>query len=93
MVWAYSPEGTKAVFTPRIAALPKAAEGALSIALLDNRKANAGILLKGLGDGLEERLGASIEHYSKPNASVAADPELLDQIATHASFAVAASSD
>jgi hypothetical protein len=93
MIWAYSPEGRKATSATQLAPLPDIGSGSLSIALLDNRKANAGALLAELGGRLEERLGAAIKPYTKPNASVAAAPEILDRIATHASFAVAASSD
>ena len=93
MVWAYSPEGIPASSATQLAPMPKPGASPLSIALLDNRKANAAALLAELGGRLAERLGASIENYTKPNASVAAAPELLDKIATHASFAVAASSD
>lgn len=93
MIWAYSPAGIPATSTTQLAPMPKLGSDTLSVALLDNRKANAGALLAELGDRLEERLGAAVQNYTKPNASVAAKSELLDQIATHASFAVAASSD
>ncbi|MBJ19887.1 MAG: hypothetical protein GY910_05600 [bacterium] len=93
MVWIHSPEGRQSPAATQLASMPKPGSAPISIALFDNRKANAAGLLAELGSRLEERLGASIHHYTKPNASVAAAPALLDQIATEANFAVAASSD
>jgi len=92
MVWAYSPEGSKAAPTPERAPLPASTAG-LRIALLDNRKANAGALLESLGSSLVERLGASVAKFEKPNASVAASAELLDRIRGEADFVISASSD
>jgi hypothetical protein len=93
MVWIHSPEGSRAASATQLSPMPKIGSAPISIGLLDNRKANAGALLDELGSRLEERLGVSIHHYTKPNASVAAAPALLDQIATEVNFAVAASSD
>lgn len=92
MIWAHSPEGKRAEATPRRASPPKLVAGA-RVVMLDNRKANAAALLNALGAGLEQRLGVSVEKFEKPNASIAARPELLDQMAAGADFAIAASSD
>ncbi|MAG33070.1 MAG: hypothetical protein CL908_19500 [Deltaproteobacteria bacterium] len=93
MIWAYSPEGTRADMAPKRASMPERATRPIRVGLLDNRKANAGALLAELGDRLEQRLGAEIEHYTKPNASVAGRPELLDRVAAASDLVIAASSD
>ena len=92
MIWAHSPEGSRAEWKPERAALPKFSAGA-RVALLSNRKANAGALLEVLGASLAERTGVSVQRYEKPNASIAAAPELLDRMAQEADLAIAASSD
>ncbi|MBW2267445.1 MAG: hypothetical protein JRH16_02625 [Deltaproteobacteria bacterium] len=93
MIWAYSPEGERVASLPQRAERPDLRGGSLVIGLFSNRKANAGLLLDGIGKHLEERLGASIRRYDKPNASHAASKELVDRMAKEVGLVVAASSD
>jgi hypothetical protein len=93
MIWAYSPEGAQAPSLPRRAELPDLHAGSPAIGLFSNRKANAGLLLDEIGIHLEERLGATIHRYEKPNASHAASPDLIDRMAKEVGLVVAASSD
>lgn len=73
----------------------RAASGAgLRLGVLDNSKANADLLLK----GLLERLGASARFASvlyarKPNAAINAPREVLDELAAGADVVFSAMAD
>ena len=93
MIRAYSPEGARAPSLPRRADVPDLRIGKPSIGLFDNRKANSAPLLEEIGRQLEERLGAEVHRYSKPNASHAASKDLIDRMTKEVGLVVAASSD
>jgi len=93
MIRAYSPEGEQAASLPQRADVPDVRKGKPSIGLFDNRKANSALLLDEIGKHLEERLGAQVHRYSKPNASHAASKDLIDRMTKEVGLVVAASSD
>ncbi len=93
MVWAHSPEGPKLDVIPKSAEMIDARLRSPRIGLLDNRKANAKLLLEELASRLGERVGGVSTYYFKPNASIASTPELLDRIAAEVDLVVTASAD
>jgi hypothetical protein len=93
MIRAYSPDGHQAPSLPQRAELSELRGPSPAIGLFSNRKANAGLLLDEIGKHLEERLGAAIHRYEKPNASHAASKDLIDRMAKEVGLVVAASSD
>lgn len=76
-----SPEGSVAV-APATAAAPVASLSGARIAVLDNGKPNAGLLLSRIADRLAERTDASVHLVAaKATAAEPADPEILRQLA------------
>ncbi len=84
------PVGTSAASAMTLADRPHSLEG-VTIALLDNSKPNAGVLLERAGALLAARGGArAVKAWSKPGASVGAAPAVL---AATARVALTASAD
>ena len=87
------PIGTSAAETLTLAGRPRSLEGT-TIALLDNSKPNAGVLLERAGALLAARGGArAVKAWSKPGSSVGAAPAVLEEIAATARVALTASAD
>ena len=87
------PVGTSAASAMTLAGRPRSLEG-VTIALLDNSKPNAGVLLERVGALLAVRGGArAVKAWSKPGASTGAAPAVLDEIAATARVALTASAD
>ena len=87
------PAGTTAVASKMLAPRPRSLEGA-TIALLDNSKPNAGVLLERAGALLAARTGArAVKLWSKPSASSAAAPAVIEEIAAAARVVLTASAD
>ena len=87
------PIGSSAAEARTLAARPRTLEG-VTIALLDNSKPNAGVLLERVGALLAARGGArAVRAWSKPGASTGAAPVVLDEIAATARVALTASAD
>jgi hypothetical protein len=87
------PIGTSAARALTLAGRPRSLEGA-TIALLDNSKPNAGVLLERVGALLAARVGArAVRAWGKPGASTGAAPAVLDEIAATARVALTASAD
>jgi hypothetical protein len=87
------PIGTSAARALTLAGRPRSLEGA-TIALLDNSKPNAGVLLERVGALLAARVGArAVRVWGKPGASIGAAPAVLEEIAATARVALTASAD
>ena len=87
------PIGTSAAETRPLAARPRTLEG-VTIALLDNSKPNAGVLLERVGALLAARGGArAVRAWSKPGSSTGATPAVIEEIAAAARVALTASAD
>jgi len=87
------PIGSSAVSARSLAARPRSLEG-VTIALLDNSKPNAGVLLERVGALLAARGGArAVRVWSKPGASTGAAPAVIEEIAAAARVALTASAD
>ena len=83
------PIGTSAAAARALAARPRSLEG-VTIALLDNSKPNAGVLLERVGALLAAFGGArAVRAWSKPGAS----PAVIEEIAAAARVALTASAD
>ena len=87
------PIGTSAARALTLAGRPRSLEG-VTIALLDNSKPNAGVLLERVGALLAARAGArAVKVWSKPGASIGAAPAIFEEIAATARVALTASAD
>ena len=87
------PIGSSAVSAKSLAARPRSLEG-VTIALLDNSKPNAGVLLERVGALLAARGGAgAVRAWSKPGASTGAAQAVIEEIAAAARVALTASAD
>jgi len=87
------PIGSSAAEARTLAVRPRTLEG-VTIALLDNSKPNAGVLLERLGALLATRGGArAVRAWSKPGASTGATAAVLEEIAAAARVALTASAD
>jgi hypothetical protein len=87
------PIGTSAASAKALAARPRTLEG-VTIALLDNSKPNAGVLLERVGALLAARGGArAVRAWRKPGASTSAAPAVIEEIAAAARVALTASAD
>jgi hypothetical protein len=87
------PIGTSAASVGALAGRPRSLEG-VTIALLDNSKPNAGVLLERVGALLAARGGArAVKAWSKPGSSVGATAAVLEEIAATARVALTASAD
>ena len=87
------PIGTSAARALTLAGRPRSLEG-VTIALLDNSKPNAGVLLERVGALLAARAGArAVRAWGKPGATTGAAPAVLEEIAATARVALTASAD
>ena len=87
------PVGSSAATARSLALRPASLEG-VTIALLDNSKPNAKVLLERLGALLAARGGArAVRVWSKPGSSLGATPAVLEEIASSARVALTASAD
>jgi hypothetical protein len=87
------PIGTSTAAAKALAPRPRSLEG-VTIALLDNSKPNAGVLLERVGALLAARGGArAVRAWSKPGASTGASPAVIEEIAAAARVALTASAD
>ena len=87
------PIGTSAARALTLAGRPRLLEG-VTIALLDNSKPNARVLLERVGALLAARVGArAVRAWGKPGASTGAAPAVLEEIAATARVALTASAD
>jgi hypothetical protein len=87
------PIGTSAARALTLAGRPRSL-GGVTIALLDNSKPNAGVLLERVGTLLAARVGArAVRAWGKPGASTGAAPAVLEEIAATARVALTASAD
>ena len=87
------PAGTSAATVKTLAARPRSLEG-VTIALLDNSKPNAGVLLERVGALVAARGGAAaVRAWSKPGSSTGASPAVIEEIAAAARVALTASAD
>ena len=87
------PIGSSAASAKSLAARPRSLEG-VTIALLDNSKPNAGVLLERVGALLAARGGArAVRAWSKPGASTGAAPAVIEEIAAAARVALTAAAD
>jgi hypothetical protein len=87
------PAGSSAATAKTLAKRPSSLEG-LTIALLDNSKPNAAVLLARVGELLAARSGArAIRAWGKPGSSIGASPAVLEEIASEARVALTASAD
>ena len=87
------PIGSSAALDRTLAARPRTLAG-MTIALLDNSKPNAGVLLERVGALLAARGGArAVRAWSKPGSSTGATPAVLEEIAAAARVALTASAD
>ena len=87
------PIGTSAAAERGLAPRPRSLEG-VTIALLDNSKPNAGVLLERVGSLLAARSGAhAVRTWGKPGASIGAAPAVFEEIAAVARVALTASAD
>ena len=87
------PTGSSAATAKTLAKRPSSLEG-VTIALLDNSKPNAAVLLARVGELLAARSGAhAIRAWGKPGSSIGASPAVLEEIASEARVALTASAD
>ncbi len=87
------PAGSSAASARSLAARPVSLQG-VSVALLDNAKPNARVLLERLGDLLAAMGGARVVRtWSKPGSSAGASPAVIEEIAAAARVALTASAD
>ena len=89
----FSPEGTVGTAPHAPAASPAVLTG-LRVAVLDNGKPNARLLLERLADGLAERTGATVSLVvGKGTAATPAEPEILDALREGADLVLTGSAD
>jgi hypothetical protein len=89
----HSPEGRTAAAPHALTALPDVLAG-LRVAVLDNGKPNAALLLTTLADGLAARAGTRVSLVvGKETAATPADPGLLDEIRAAADLVLTGSAD
>jgi hypothetical protein len=87
------PASSSAAAAKALTARPRSLEG-VTIALLDNSKPNAGVLLERVGALLAARGGArAVRAWGKPGSSIGASPAVLEEIAATARVALTASAD
>ena len=93
MLKIYSPEGLRGQQPLQLAPAPAALAG-LRLAVLDNRKPNARLLLEQVAHGLAQRAGVCVAAVTaKANAAVACNPELLGQLREQADVILTGSAD
>ena len=87
------PASSSAVAARTLAGRPRSLEG-VTIALLDNSKPNAGVLLERVGALLAARGHVrAVRTWSKPGSSIGASPAVIEEIAAAARVALTASAD
>jgi hypothetical protein len=87
------PVGSSAAAARTLAGRPRSLEG-VTIALLDNSKPNAAVLLERVGALLAARGHArAVKAWSKPGSSIGASPAVIEEIAAAARVALTASAD
>jgi len=87
------PASSSAAAARTLSPRPRSLEG-VTIALLDNSKPNASVLLERVGALLAARSGArTVRAWGKPGSSIAASPAVLEEIAGAARVALTASAD
>ena len=87
------PAGSSAAAARTLAKRPSSLEG-VTIALLDNSKPNAAVLLARVGELLAARSGArAVRAWGKPGSSIGASTTVLEEIASEARVALTASAD
>jgi hypothetical protein len=87
------PAGSSTASARSLAARPASLRG-VTVALLDNSKPNARVLLERLGELLAVKGGARIVRtWSKPGSSAGASPAVIEEIAGAARVALTASAD
>ncbi|HET7876564.1 MAG TPA: hypothetical protein VFN71_13670 [Methylomirabilota bacterium] len=87
------PAGGAAVASRALATRPATLRG-LTVAVLDNAKPNAGVLLERVAGALVERFGAAtVRVWRKPGSSAAAGAAVLDEIARQCGVALTGSAD
>ena len=87
------PASSSAAATRMLAPRPRSLEG-VTIALLDNSKPNAAVLLERVGALLAARGGVrAVRAWGKPGSSIGASPAVLEEIAGAARVALTASAD
>jgi hypothetical protein len=87
------PASSSAAAARTLAVRPASLEG-VTIALLDNSKPNAAVLLERVGALLAARGGArAVRAWGKPGSSIAASPAIIEEIAGAARVALTASAD
>ncbi|HEV8530101.1 MAG TPA: hypothetical protein VGT00_01650 [Methylomirabilota bacterium] len=87
------PAGSSAATARNLAVRPGSLEG-VTIALLDNSKPNARVLLERLGALLAAQGGArAVRVWSKPGSSISAATSVLEEIASSSRVALTASAD
>jgi hypothetical protein len=89
----HSPEGRTAAVPRSLAAAPDAL-GGLRVAVLDNGKPNASLLLTGVAEGLAARAGTRVSLVvGKETAATPAAPALLEEIRSAADLVLTGSAD
>ena len=89
----YDPRGRVDAEPRAPAARPRDLRG-LRLAVLDNTKWNAGMLLGRIAEQLESELGlAGVRYFRKESFSKSADPSLLEEIAASGDLALTAIGD
>ncbi|HTY79843.1 MAG TPA: hypothetical protein VMI34_18600 [Candidatus Bathyarchaeia archaeon] len=87
------PASSSAAAVKALAPRPRSLEG-VTIALLDNSKPNAAVLLERVGALLAARGGVrAVRGWGKPGSSIGASPAVLEEIAGAARVALTASAD
>lgn len=88
----YEPVGTPITFDRTLAPRPKALSG-LRPGILENRKANARLLLETIVEGLGERAELRPAIVWSKNASAPAKRSLIEQLAKESDFVLVGSCD
>jgi hypothetical protein len=87
------PASSSAAAIRTLSPRPRSLEG-VTIALLDNSKPNAAVLLERVGTLLAARSGVrAVRAWGKPGSSIGASPAVLEEIAGAARVALTASAD
>ena len=88
----FEPVGTPVAFERTLAPRPRSLTG-LRPGILENRKANARLLLETIVDGLGERTDLRAPTVRSKNAAAPAKRSLIEQLAREADFVLVGSCD
>ena len=89
----YSPEGAVGNPTRALAASPQVLAGR-RLAILDNGKPNAVVVMRRIAERLEERAGVTLAGvFQKGSAATPCEPDLLEEIRERADLALTGSAD